>query len=88
VKANINSINGLRTTYMAKLAAKSDVSGSVWKIEVTLGQKVAQGDTLVLIESMKMEIPVVAETAGTVASILVAEGDGITEGQSVVTLET
>jgi biotin carboxyl carrier protein len=73
---------------MAKLAAKSDVSGSVWKIEVTLGQKVAEGDTLVLIESMKMEIPVVAETAGIVASILVAEGDGIIEGQSVVTLET
>jgi acetyl-CoA carboxylase biotin carboxyl carrier protein len=73
---------------MAKLAAKSDVSGSVWKIEVALGQKVAEGDTLVLIESMKMEIPVVAEKAGTVASILVAEGDGIIEGQSVVTLET
>jgi len=73
---------------MAKLAAKSDVSGTIWKIEVTLGQKVAEGDTLVLIESMKMEIPVVAEKAGTVASILVAEGDGIIEGQSVVTLET
>jgi biotin carboxyl carrier protein len=73
---------------MAKVAAKSDVSGSVWKIEVTLGQKVAEGDTLVLIESMKMEIPVVAEAAATVASILVAEGDAIIEGQSVVTLET
>ncbi|THD63179.1 MAG: biotin/lipoyl-binding carrier protein [Bradyrhizobium sp.] len=73
---------------MAKLAAKSEVSGSVWKIEVTLGQKVAEGDTLVLIESMKMEIPVIAEQAGAVASILVAEGDAITEGQSVVTLET
>jgi acetyl-CoA carboxylase biotin carboxyl carrier protein len=73
---------------MAKLAAKSDVSGTVWKIEVVPGQKVAEGDTLVLIESMKMEIPVIAERAGTVASILVAEGDAITEGQSVVTLET
>jgi acetyl-CoA carboxylase biotin carboxyl carrier protein len=73
---------------MAKLAAKSDVSGTIWKIEVTLGQKVAEGDTLVLVESMKMEIPVVAEKAGTVASILVTEGDGIIEGQSVVTLET
>jgi len=72
---------------MAKLAAKSDVSGTVWKIEVALGQKVAEGATLVLIESMKMEIPVIAEKAGTVASILVAEGDGIIEGQSVVTLE-
>jgi acetyl-CoA carboxylase biotin carboxyl carrier protein len=68
--------------------AKSEVSGSVWKIEVTLGQKVAEGDTLALIESMKMEIPVIAEKAGTVASILIAEGDAITEGQSVVTLET
>ncbi len=46
---------------MAKLEAKSEVSGSVWKIEVALGQKVAEGDILVLIESMKMEIPVVAE---------------------------
>ena len=73
---------------MAKLAAKSEVSGSVWKIEVTLGQKVAEGDTLALIESMKMEIPVIAEQTGTVASILVAEGEAITEGQSVVTLET
>jgi acetyl-CoA carboxylase biotin carboxyl carrier protein len=73
---------------MAKLAVKSEVSGSVWKIEVAIGQKVAEGDTLVLIESMKMEIPVIAEKAGTVASILVAEGDGIVEGQSVVTLET
>ncbi len=73
---------------MAKLAAKSEVSGSVWKIEVTLGQKVAEGDILVLIESMKMEIPVIAEQAGAVASILVAEGEAITEGQSVVTLET
>jgi acetyl-CoA carboxylase biotin carboxyl carrier protein len=72
---------------MAKLAAKSDVSGTVWKIEVALGQQVAEGDTLVLIESMKMEIPVVAEAAGTVASIPVAEGDGIIEGQTVVILE-
>jgi biotin carboxyl carrier protein len=73
---------------MGKLQAKSEVSGSVWKIEVSLGQKVAEGDILVLIESMKMEIPVVVETAGTVASILVAEGDAIVEGQAVVILET
>ena len=73
---------------MAKREAKSEVIGSVWKIEVALGQKVADGDILVLIESMKMEIPVVAEAAGTVASILIAEGEAITEGQSVVVLET
>jgi acetyl-CoA carboxylase biotin carboxyl carrier protein len=73
---------------MGKLQAKSEVSGSVWKIEVALGQRVAEGDILVLIESMKMEIPVVVETAGTVASILVAEGEAIVEGQAVVILET
>lgn len=72
---------------MGKLQAKSEVSGSVWKIEVTAGQKVAEGDTLILIESMKMEIPVVVETAGTVASILVAEGEVISEGQAVVILD-
>jgi len=73
---------------MGKLQAKSEVSGSVWKIEVALGQRVAEGDILVLIESMKMEIPVIVETAGTVASILVAEGETIVEGQAVVILET
>ena len=72
---------------MAKLEAKSEVSGSVWKIEVTVGQTVADGDVLMLIESMKMEIPVVAEGAGTVASILVAESDAIVEGQAVVILD-
>jgi biotin carboxyl carrier protein len=73
---------------MAKLQVKSEVSGSVWKIEASLGQKVAEGDTLILIESMKMEIPVVVETAGTVASILVAEGDAVVEGQTVAVLDT
>lgn len=72
---------------MGKLEAKSEVSGSVWKIEVTGGQSVAEGDVLILIESMKMEIPVVAEAAGTVASILVAESDAILEGQAVVILD-
>jgi acetyl-CoA carboxylase biotin carboxyl carrier protein len=74
---------------MAKVQAKSEVSGSVWKIEVAVGQSVAEGDILMLIESMKMEIPVVVEGAGgKVASILVAEGEAIVEGQTVATLDT
>jgi acetyl-CoA carboxylase biotin carboxyl carrier protein len=73
---------------MAKLEAKSEVSGSVWKIEVSVGQRVEEGDVLMLIESMKMEIPVVAEAAGTVASILVAEADAIVEGQVVAVVNT
>jgi len=73
---------------MAKLQAKSEVSGSVWKIETAIGQKVAEGDTIMLIESMKMEIPVVVESAGTVTQILVAEGDAVVEGQTVAILDT
>jgi acetyl-CoA carboxylase biotin carboxyl carrier protein len=72
---------------MGKLEAKSEVSGSVWKIEVTAGQRVAEGDVLMLIESMKMEIPVVAEAPGTVVSIVVAEADAIVEGQVVAILD-
>jgi acetyl-CoA carboxylase biotin carboxyl carrier protein len=73
---------------MGKLQAKSEVSGSVWKVEVTVGQNVAKGDVVMLIESMKMEIPVVAESEGKIASLLVAEGDAIAEGQAVAILDT
>lgn len=72
---------------MGKLEVKSEVSGSVWKIEVAAGQTVADGDVLMLIESMKMEIPIIAEAAGTVVSILVAERDAIVEGQPVAILD-
>jgi acetyl-CoA carboxylase biotin carboxyl carrier protein len=72
---------------MAKVEAKSEVNGAVWKIEVQPGLKVEAGATLMLIESMKMEIPVIAEDGGTVASILVKEGDPVTEGQTVAILE-
>jgi acetyl-CoA carboxylase biotin carboxyl carrier protein len=67
---------------------RSEVAGSIWKIEVAVGQKVAQGDALIIIESMKMEIPVEAPASGTVAEIRVAEGDRIDEGAIVVVLNT
>ena len=72
---------------MAKIEAKSEVNGAVWKIEVQPGLQVEAGATLMLIESMKMEIPVIAEDGGTVALILVKEGDPVTEGQTVAILE-
>ena len=62
----------------------SEVSGTVWKVEVTVGQSVAEGDTLVIVESMKMEIPVSAPKAGTVAEIRTAEGEPVTDGQLLV----
>lgn len=67
-------------------AVRTEVAGSVWKVEVAVGQSVAAGDALVIVESMKMEIPVEAPAAGTVAEIRVAEGDRIAEGAVVVML--
>ncbi len=72
---------------MAKLEAKSEVSGFVWKVETELGKRVAKGDTLILIESMKMEIPVVAEADGVVVRISVEEGAAVNEGNTVAVLE-
>ena len=51
---------------MAQVEVKSEISGTVWKLETEPGQKVAAGDTVLVVESMKMEIPVLAETAGTI----------------------
>jgi acetyl-CoA carboxylase biotin carboxyl carrier protein len=72
---------------MSKLEARSEVSGFVWKIETAPGQRVAKGDTLVLIESMKMEIPVIAEVDGVVVSIAVKEGAAVNEGSTIAVLE-
>ncbi|SDI16397.1 MULTISPECIES: biotin/lipoyl-binding carrier protein [Bradyrhizobium] len=72
---------------MSKLEARSEVSGFVWKIETAPGQRVAKGDTLVLIESMKMEIPIIAEADGVVVAIKVEEGGAVNEGSTVAILE-
>jgi urea carboxylase len=60
----------------------------VWKIEVTEGQQVAEGDTLMIVESMKMEFPVKAASAGTVFKIFAREGSPVSAGQDVMILET
>ena len=72
---------------MASVEIQSDVTGTVWKIEVKVGDKVAEGDTLMILESMKMEIPVVSTDAGTVVKILVAEEEPVSEGQAIAELE-
>ena len=61
-------------------------AGKVFKIEANVGQSVQAGDTVVIIEAMKMEIPVVAPEAGTVASINVAVGDAVESGAVLATL--
>jgi biotin carboxyl carrier protein len=64
----------------------SEVTGTVWKIEAPVGTRVAEGDTIVIVESMKMEIPVTAPRAGVVLEIHVAEGEVVAEDQSVAVL--
>ena len=64
----------------------SPVVGTVWKITVAVGDTVAEGDDLMILESMKMEIPIEAEADGTVTEIAVAEGDAVEEGQHLATL--
>lgn len=63
-------------------------AGTVWKLETQPGKRVSQDDVLLIVECMKMEIPVVAPSNGTVAEIRVAEGDLIAEQQVLVVLES
>jgi biotin carboxyl carrier protein len=60
---------------------------SVWKVVVQEGDTVSEGDTLVVLESMKMEIPVLSEESGVVAKLEVAEGDVIQEGDLIAVIE-
>ena len=68
---------------MARLEIQSEVTGNVWKIEVQSGARVDAGDVLMILESMKMEIPVEAPAAGTVAELRVAEEDAVEEDQVI-----
>ncbi|OWY63038.1 acetyl-CoA carboxylase biotin carboxyl carrier protein subunit, partial [cyanobacterium TDX16] len=58
----------------------AEIAANVWKVRVEVGQEVAEGDELIILESMKMEIPVEAATAGTVKELRVAEKDQVQEG--------
>ncbi len=66
---------------------EAHITGTVWKIECKVGDTIEEGDTVVILESMKMEMPVEAEEPGTVAEILCAQGDAVTEGQPLVRLD-
>jgi acetyl-CoA carboxylase biotin carboxyl carrier protein len=66
---------------------KAELVGNLWKIVVEVGQAVDEDDTLMILESMKMEIPVPSPISGTVTAILVAEGDVVQEGQTVAIVD-
>jgi acetyl-CoA carboxylase biotin carboxyl carrier protein len=66
---------------------EAHITGTVWKIEVAVGDQVEDGDTVVILESMKMEMPVETEEAGRVAEIRCEEGQSVREGDVLVVLE-
>ena len=72
---------------MAVEEIHAETVSSVWKVLVTPGSAVAAGDTLVILESMKMEIPVLTEWAGTVGELHVTEGEVLQEGDLIATVE-
>jgi acetyl-CoA carboxylase biotin carboxyl carrier protein len=63
------------------------ITGTVWKIEVEVGDEVQEGDIVAILESMKMEMPVEAELSGTVAEILCEEGQAVNEGEPLARLD-
>ena len=65
---------------------EAHITGTVWKIECRLGDAVTEGDIVVVLESMKMEMPVEAEDAGTVKDIRCEEGQAVNEGDTLVVL--
>lgn len=66
---------------------EAHITGTVWKVEVAVGDAVSEGDTVVILESMKMEMPVESEDDGTVAEIRCEEGQSVQEGDVLVVLE-
>jgi acetyl-CoA carboxylase biotin carboxyl carrier protein len=66
---------------------KAELVGNLWKIVTTVGQQVEEDDTLMILESMKMEIPITSPITGTVTEIRVSEGEVVQEGQTVAVVE-
>jgi acetyl-CoA carboxylase biotin carboxyl carrier protein len=72
---------------VAAIEVKSVVTGSVWKIVASVGQSLAPGDEIMVLESMKMEIPVIVEDGGVLKELKVAEGATVSEGQVLAVVE-
>jgi len=71
----------------AVVEVKAELVGNLWKIVVDVGQRVEEDDTLMILESMKMEIPITTPITGTVTEIRVKEGEVVQEGQTVAVVE-
>ncbi len=66
---------------------KAHITGTIWKIEVKVGDEVEEDDVLIILESMKMEMPIEAENDGTITELLTAEGDAVQEGQILARMD-
>jgi acetyl-CoA carboxylase biotin carboxyl carrier protein len=66
---------------------EAHITGNIWKVEVAVGDRIKEGDTVVILESMKMEIPVESEDDGTVKEIRCEEGQAVSEGDVLIVLE-
>jgi len=72
---------------VATVEVTAEIAGSVWKIVASVGQELDEDDPIVILESMKMEIPVVAPESGRITEILVAEGESVTDGTVIARME-
>jgi acetyl-CoA carboxylase biotin carboxyl carrier protein len=77
---------GDRTLEVGVTDIEAHITGTVWKIECEIGDAIEEGDTVAILESMKMEMPVEAEDAGTVTEIRCEEGQAVNEGDTLVVL--
>lgn len=73
---------------MANIEVTSEVTGNVWKVQAKVGDLLAEDDVIMILESMKMEIPVEAPIAGKLVELSVAEEDSVEEDQVVAIIET
>jgi acetyl-CoA carboxylase biotin carboxyl carrier protein len=73
---------------MSRSTVKTEITGKVWKVVAEKGQRLAEDEPIVILESMKMEIPVPAPLDCTVVDILVGEGDSVTEGDVIAHIES
>jgi len=73
---------------MARISINSEIGGTVWQVAATVGSHLEVDDPIVVLESMKMEIPVAAPAAGVLVELLVKPGETVKEGQTVAVLET
>ncbi len=72
---------------MAIIDVKAEISGNVWKIEAAIGDTLAEDDAIAILESMKMEIPIIAPEDGKLVEVLVAEGDIVADGDIIARME-